>query len=150
MLDGLSKEELVRKVVSVEFSRFLEYYRNAPDLNRSQSESREEQGSSKRFRDRDVDFVRFFINQGKKDGFNPKALLNLINESMPGKSPEIGQIEIMKMFSFFELEAKHAKDLVNAMRQAKFKGRKVQVEESKPKRGGGGGGGGGGKRRRRR
>lgn len=147
LLGSMSKEELIRKVVSVEFNRFLEYYRDAPDLNinaekgdKGRDRDRRERGRG----DRDVDFKRFFINQGKKDGLNPKALMTLINQNMHGQSPEIGQIEIMKMFSFFELEAKFAKDLLKAMKQANFKGKRVSVEESKPKKGGGG------KRRRRR
>jgi ATP-dependent RNA helicase DeaD len=163
LFESMSKEELIRKVVSVEFNQFLEYYRNAPDLNkaseRGDSRGRERdrdrdrgrnrgERTERKFSDRDVDFTRFFINQGQKDGFNPKTLMGVINQNMPGKSPEIGQIEIMKMFSFFELESKHAKDLLKSMKNADFKGRPISVEESRPKKGGGGGGGG--KRRRRR
>lgn len=142
MFNDISKEDLIRKVVSVEFNRFLEYYRNAPDLNKEKGSDREgndrgdrgDRESGKRFRDKDVEFVRFFINQGKKDGFNPKSLIRLINESMPGKSAEIGQIEIMKMFSFFEIEAGFAKELPKALKRVQFKGRGIQIEESKPKR----------------
>lgn len=163
LFDSMTKEDLIRKVVSVEFNRFLEYYRNAPDLNKEDDKSDrkgrdrdrdrdrgESSGSERRFKDRDVEFTRFFINQGQKDGFNPKTLMGLINQNMDGKSPEIGQIEIMKMFSFFELESKYSKDLMKSMKSVQFKGRAISIEESRPKKGGSGGGGGGAGRRRRR
>ena len=200
MFDDMSKEELIRKVVSVEFNRFAEYYRNAPDLNanadrggrdrgRDRDSGRDRDRGRDRGRDRDrggddrggerrrsrstdENMTRYFINQGKKDGFDPKTLMGMINENLKGKSPEIGQIEIMKMFSFFEMESGHTDELQKAMKTVEHNGRPVSIEESKPKpmggedrgerrkrrpssdsghRGGGGRshGGGGGRRRRR-
>jgi ATP-dependent RNA helicase DeaD len=140
-----SKEDIIRRIVTAEFDRFLEYYRDAPDLNKSSSK-RDSTRDRDRGRDRDdmdddgrrqrrsgVNMTRYFINQGKKDGFSPKVLMRLINENMPGKSPEIGQIEIMKMFSFFELETDFSNELQRAMKGMSHKGRPVSIEESKPK-----------------
>ena len=81
--------------------------------------------------------TRYFINQGKKDGFSPKELMILVNENLGGKNPEIGQIEIMKMFSFFEMEKGHTKELISALSKKEFRGREISVEESKPKPAGG-------------
>jgi ATP-dependent RNA helicase DeaD len=77
--------------------------------------------------------TRYFINQGKKDGFSPKLLMGMINSHMDGLSPEIGQIEIMKMFSFFEMESGHTSDLQRAAKQMEFNGREVAIEESSPR-----------------
>ena len=128
-----SKEDIIRRIVTAEFDRFLAYYRDAPDLNaNSKGDARDE--GSKRERNRDVPMTRYFINLGKKDNFSPKALMRLINEGIDG-SPEIGQIEIMKMFSFFELETGYAREMRKLAKNGKFKGRALSIEESKPKAG---------------
>ncbi len=147
MFDSMTKEELIRKVVSVEFNRFAEYYRNAPDLNknadrggrdRGRDRSDNDRGESRRGRGSDENMTRYFINQGQKDGFNPKVLMGMINSNLKGNSPEIGQIEIMKMFSFFEMESGHTEELTRAIKNVEHNGRPVSIEESKPRSGGGG------------
>lgn len=157
LFEGFTKEELIRKVVSVEFSRFLDYYKNAPDLNKnadsgrdSRSRDRREgrdgrdgEGRGRGSKGGSGEMTRYFINQGKKDGIRPKDILQIINENVNGASPEIGQIEIMKMFSFFEMESGFTGVLSKNVKRAKFKGRPVSIEESKPRKGGT-------KRRRRR
>ena len=132
MFNQMSKEDLIRKVVAVEFNRFLEYYTDAPDLNNRVKEG-DRRGDSRRSGG-SADMTRFFMNKGKKDGLAPKSLMQMINEAMPGISVEIGKIEIMKMFSFFEVESKHARTLRDMIRGTKFKGKLVQIEESKPKK----------------
>jgi ATP-dependent RNA helicase DeaD len=161
--EEMSKEEVIKKIVSTEFNRFLEYYRDAPDLNKT-SDKRERERNRDRDNNRDSDrgnrrdrggdrgdrrerkehktadnMTRYFINQGKKDGFNPKILMGMINSHMEGKSPEIGQIEIMKMFSFFEMEKGYTQDLQRASKNMEHNGRDVSIEESSPKPSGGGG-----------
>ena len=159
--EDMSKEEVITKIVSTEFNRFLEYYRDAPDLNKT-SDRRERERNRDRNSRRDDDrgnrrdrgdigdrrerkehktaanMTRYFINQGKKDGFNPKILMGMINSHMEGKSPEIGQIEIMKMFSFFEMEKGYTEDLQRAAKNMEHEGRPVSIEESSPKPSGGG------------
>ncbi|MDA8930355.1 helicase C-terminal domain-containing protein, partial [Bacteroidia bacterium] len=154
--EDMSKEEVITKIVSTEFNRFLEYYRDAPDLNKT-SDRRERERNRDRDSRRDDDrgnrrdrgdigdrrerkehktaanMTRYFINQGKKDGFNPKILMGMINSHMEGKSPEIGQIEIMKMFSFFEMEKGYTEDLQRAAKNMEHEGRPVSIEESSPK-----------------
>ena len=146
----MTKEEVLKKIVSTEFNRFLDYYRDAPDLNKT-SDKRERERKNDRNNSNDDDrgerrgrrekrehktaanMTRYFINQGKKDGFSPKLLMGMINSHMGGLSPEIGQIEIMKMFSFFEMETGHTSDLQRAAKQMEFNGREVAIEESSPR-----------------
>lgn len=156
MFKDMTKEEVLKKIVSTEFNRFLEYYRDAPDLNKT-SDRRERERNKEKNNGRDQDdrgerrnrrekrehktaanMTRYFINQGKKDGFSPKLLMGMINSHMDGLSPEIGQIEIMKMFSFFEMESGHTSDLQRAAKQMEFNGREVAIEESSPRPEGGG------------
>jgi ATP-dependent RNA helicase DeaD len=127
MLKDISKEDLIRKVVSVEFNRFLNYYRNAPDLNVQSKESASREGRS---RSSNNGYVRYFINLGKKDGLNPKKLLSILNEGTRGKSPDIGQIEILKMFSFFEMEKGFTKDLLKISGTISHNDRTVTIEEA--------------------
>jgi len=150
MFKDMTKEEVLKKIVSTEFNRFLDYYRDAPDLNKT-SDKRERERKNDRNNSNDDDrgerrgrrekrehktaanMTRYFINQGKKDGFSPKLLMGMINSHMGGLSPEIGQIEIMKMFSFFEMETGHTSDLQSAAKQMEFNGREVAIEESSPR-----------------
>ena len=156
MFKDMTKEEVLKKIVSTEFNRFLEYYRDAPDLNKT-SDRRERERNKEKNNGRDQDdrgerrnrrekrehktadnMTRYFINQGKKDGLSPKLLMGMINLHMDALSPEIGQIEIMKMFSFFEMESGHTSDLQRAAKQMEFNGREVAIEESSPRSEGGG------------
>lgn len=143
MFEDMTKEEVLKKIVSAEFNRFLEYYRDAPDLNKmSKKKDRDNDdsdgGRRRRRKGYEVadNMTRYFINQGKKDGFSPKILMGMINSNL-GASPEIGQIEIMKMFSFFEMESGHTEDLKRAAKQMEHNGRPVAIEESSPKPSGG-------------
>ena len=149
MFKDMSKEEVLKKIVSTEFNRFLDYYRDAPDLNKTSDKRERERNKDKNNRRDDggerrskrerrehktaAHMTRYFINQGKKDGFSPKLLMGMINSHMGGISPEIGQIEIMKMFSFFEMESGHTSDLQRAAKQMEFNGREVAIEESSPR-----------------
>jgi ATP-dependent RNA helicase DeaD len=150
LFEGYTKEEIIRKVVSVEFNRFLSYYRNAPDLNKG-AESKSGERASRRS-DGGKEMTRYFMSLGKKDGLKPKDVLRLINELLGEHSPEIGQIEIMKMFSFFEMESGYTSELKKKVKNLKYRGNPVSIDESKPRKGGGGGsrGSSGARRRRRR
>ncbi len=132
-LDWLSREELIKHFVSVEFNRFLSYYKNAPDLNvdaESSSGGREKGKRDKRGRQ---EFSRFFINLGKLNKLNASKLIGLINEVTHTKDMEIGKIDILKKFSFFEIEKHHEKDVLKAFEAGvKFEGVRVAVELSKP------------------
>lgn len=149
-LEGLDREELIKRFVSLEFNTFLTYYENAPDLNDSDQMRRNDKDSRGKSRD-DENMSRFFINIGRKDKLNPARLIGLINDQDIAKNIEIGQIEILDTFSFFELDKNYTEDTINAFQKGDvdFEGRSVNVEKTEKKRTGRGGGGhrGGGGRR---
>lgn len=153
-LNDFSREELIQKFVSLEFNSFLSYYENAPDLNNATSRDRDDRSSSGRRRETNENMSRFFINLGRKDRLNPAKLMGLINEQGISKSVEIGAIDILDTFSFFEIDKNFEGDTLDAFsaNNAEFNGRRVNVEITKNERKGGGrrrsGGGSGGRRRR--
>lgn len=136
-LEDLDREELIKRFVSIEFNTFLSYYENAPDLN----DSEHMRGTDNRGKKRnDENMTRFFINIGRKDRLNPSRLMGLINEQQIAKNVEIGQIEILDTFSFFELDANYEKETIAAFQNndVDFDGRTVSVEVTKNQRSGAG------------
>ena len=148
-LEGLSREQLIKQFVSAEFNRFVSYYKNARDINLNSKDSRDGGGRKNRSnRDRSrnsrdksrnnkdrssrVKFSRFHINVGSKDKVNPVKLIGLINDNLKSKNMEIGKIEIMKGFSFFEIDEKFSKSLAGALNGKKFNGTIVKIEGSRP------------------
>lgn len=137
-LEWLTKEDLLKRMVSLEFNRFLEYYKNAEDIvvptqqDRGRGRDRDSRG---RDRGRDNNsrhqaqkgYTRLFINLGKVDNFYPKQLIDLVNSNCKGRV-DIGDIDLMKSFSFFEVSEKQSNDVVNALSGASFNSRKVSVE----------------------
>lgn len=110
-LEYLSKEELLKRFVSLEFNRFLDYYKNAPDLNITEHAPRErdrktEQNNGKENgnrRNKSGNRVRLKINLGTKEGMNPRRILGIINDITDDKSINIGGIEITNKFTFFDV-----------------------------------------------
>ena len=119
-LEGLDREELVKRFVSIEFNQFLSYYENTRDLNGDDRPERKKPGDSS--------FVRFYINQGKMDNLTPARLMGLINECIRKRDVEIGRIEILKSFSFFEVDKSFKEDIMEKMNEAIFNDRHVIVE----------------------
>ncbi|MCK4661726.1 MAG: DEAD/DEAH box helicase [Bacteroidales bacterium] len=129
-LEWLSREDLIKHFVSVEFNRFLSYYKNAPDLNVEISNSQEKNKGKRRTK---KEFTRFFINVGNKNNLNPARLMGLVNDKTRSRNIEVGKIDIMKKFSFFEIEKQHESDILKAFDgNVEFEGVKVSVEISKP------------------
>ena len=133
-LEGLSREELIQKFVSLEFNSFLSYYENARDLNdlSSKDNGRNGRGSNE-------NMTRFFINIGRKDSLNPARLIGLINDQKITDNIEIGAIDILDTFSFFEIDKKFEEQTLNSFseNQPEFSGRGVNIEITKKERGGG-------------
>lgn len=129
-LDWLSKEDVIKRFVSLEFNRMLEYYRDADEIE-PVSEGRG--ADRRRENDREVNsptaegFTRLFINLGKADGLFPNVLIDLINRNVGGRV-EIGKIDLMKTYSFFDIENKEVKDVIGALNGVRFKGRPLAVE----------------------
>ncbi|MBN1300729.1 MAG: DEAD/DEAH box helicase [Melioribacteraceae bacterium] len=139
-LEWLDREELIRKFVSVEFNRFLDYYRNAPDLNVPVSSK-----SKRRTKDAITQqnmFTRFFINLGIKDSLKPVQLIGMINDFTNIRDIEIGAIDIMKNFSFFEADAAYSDLIIEGFKNKKLNEREINVEVAEKKKYGGDSGAG--------
>jgi ATP-dependent RNA helicase DeaD len=135
-LSGLDREELLKRVISLEFDRFLDDYRHGEDLIDPVPEKERSFGEGRRNGSRrqySGNFTRLFINLGKSDGFYPEQLIDLINSNTQGKKVPIGKIDLLKTFSFFEVEAGYADDLIGALSKAKFMDRRVAVEIAQEK-----------------
>jgi ATP-dependent RNA helicase DeaD len=128
-LAWLSREDLIKRIVSVEFNRFLSYYQDAPDLNLSRSESSD---SREPKRQRGTNFSRYFINLGLRDNVNVSTLIGYLNRNLKGQKIEIGKVEIMKKFSFFEMDKEYENEILSAFKNADFDDKEVIVELSKP------------------
>jgi len=126
-LEWLSREELIKHFVSEEFNRFLSYYKDAPDLNISHKEM-----PDRYVRKSKTSYSRFFMNLGSKNGIDAGSIISLINKYNKGTRVEIGKIDIMKKFAFFEIDTKHEKELQSAFRNVAFKGLPVNIQLSKP------------------
>jgi len=130
-LEYLTKEELLKRFVSLEFNRFLSYYKNAEDLNlpdrgfergeRGERGDRGERGSKPGGR------IRLKMNVGEREGIDPKRLLGIINDVTGDKSINIGSIEVTNKFTFFDVFADQLDQVVTA-----FAGQsEVEVSEAK-------------------
>ena len=134
-LDGLDRDQLIKHFVYAEFSRFISYYKNARDVNvfsaRKSSRSRTDRKSRGRDNSSKNNFTRFHINIGTKHRLNPLKLISLINESLNSDIHEIGKIEILKTFSFFEIDSLFSQELLESLNETKFNNVKVKVDISK-------------------
>ena len=134
-LDGLDRDQLIKHFVYAEFSRFISYYKNARDVNvfsaKKSSRSRTDRKSRGRDNSSKNNFTRFHINIGTKHRLNPLKLISLINESLNSDIHEIGKIEILKTFSFFEIDSVVAQELLESLNETKFNNVKVKVDISK-------------------
>jgi len=123
-LEWLSREELIKHFVSVEFNRFLEYYKNAPNLNIEPDKST----SEKRKRNGNKEYANIYINIGSKKGMNPSSLIGLINEAMGKRDIAIGKIDVQRNFSFFEIDRAYDQKLLQVFDRAVFEDQSVVVE----------------------
>lgn len=134
----LSKEDIIKRFTSLEFNHLLDYYRGAPDLNKS-GKSEEDYGNFERF----VTGDRLFINLGKMDGLDKGKLLGLICDRTGLKGKDIGKIDVKGAYSFFEVDQSLTNTAREHLHGFEYKGRMVRVEVTNDGGGGGGGGGGG-------
>jgi ATP-dependent RNA helicase DeaD len=116
-LQCFESEELIKRFVSVEFNRFLDYYKDAVDINVRKNDFRADDNMS-----------RFFINIGKMDGLDPKKMIGMINDLTGKRHIPIGKIDIMKSFSFFEVDEEYQELIVDKLNQETFNQRQIRVE----------------------
>jgi ATP-dependent RNA helicase DeaD len=121
-LKDITKQDLIKRFASIEFNRFLDYYRNAPDLNL------DERRTGATSEDRYVTGTRFFINLGKMDGLDNGSMLGLIENSSGVSKNSIGKLELKGAYSFFEVEKDKAQTVLNEFKGVEYKGRQVRLE----------------------
>ena len=135
-LAGFDREELLKRVVSLQFDRFLDDYRNGEDIIDPVSDREnnfERSGRRGKQEEYPGNYKRLFINLGKSDGFYPEQLIELVNSNTKGRKVPIGKIDLLKTFSFFEVEASYADSLIEALSNATFMDRRVAVEIAQEK-----------------
>ena len=143
-LEWLSKEDIIKHFVSLEFNRFLEYYKKAPDLNKNVDTSKGGRQDRKNEGGRRSNgrkgtkgaYTRFFMNMGKKDGIAPNKIIGMINENTKDRDINIGSIDVMDNFSFFEVSKEHGGKVMKSFQKSHFKGRSVNVEVAEESNGG--------------
>ena len=139
-LDRLDKEDLIRRFVSLEFNRFLNYYREAEDIKTASGDESRKHGkrgksSDERVKDEDKKnkkpekgFVRLHLNIGKKDGVYPYVLIDLINQTEKGDKIKIGRIDLTKKDTYFEVKPDDAKTLFKELKSIYYRGKKVSLK----------------------
>lgn len=149
-LEVFSKEELVQRFVSGEFNRLLNYYSgSASDLNADRNDRGDRRSDDRRSDDRrrsdstgfqkgrrgdssrsDANFQRFFVNLGKRDGFNQGALLRLVCDTTGMDKGGVGKIDIMNNFSFFDADKSQTETILSKLKGADFEGKEMKVEQT--------------------
>jgi ATP-dependent RNA helicase DeaD len=127
----MSKEDIIKRFASLEFNRFLDYYKNAPDLNAPVDERRAD-GAGDRFNRTGMrsDFTRLFINLGSVDGFSRGDLLGYICNTAKISGKTVGKIDVKGVYSFFEVPNEDQEKVMNGFKGADFQGRDVRIEIS--------------------
>ncbi|MDB5135490.1 MAG: box helicase, partial [Mucilaginibacter sp.] len=157
----MSKEDIIKRFASLEFNRFLDYYKNAPDLNAPADESRRSDGTGDRSSNSGMksEFTRLFINLGSVDGFSRGDLLGYICNTSKISGRTVGKIDVKGVYSFFEVPNDEVGKVQEGFKGADFQGREVRIEisgegsserregSSTPRRREGGNYSGGGERR---
>ena len=145
VLADLSKEELIQRLVSVEFARFHNYYKNAKDLN---STAKAPDGGRDKVKHNKKDSTRFFINIGARDDYNWMHLKDFLKATLSLDQEDVFHVDVMDGFSFFNTPNSHRDKVMETFSDFQLDGRKINVEISeKAPRGGNGGKRKGGKRK---
>ena len=132
----VDKEDIIKKIVSIEFGKFLSYYANAPEIEkpgsrREKSADRKEggkRGGARGARKAEAGFRRLFINLGKKDGFFPGELMQFLNKNVKGHV-EVGHIDLQNTISFFDVAEDDAERVMKYLTGARYKGREVRCND---------------------
>ncbi|WP_417909004.1 DEAD/DEAH box helicase [Candidatus Electronema sp. PJ] len=142
-LEHLDKEQLIKKIIALEFGRFMEYYRNAPDINPKPSERRlssshpslgvrsnrgEERKPNPRSESIGKEFAQFHLNVGRRNGILPENLISTINEVPGGGRIKVGKIEILRNTAMLEGESRFIPQILHAFQQVKVNGKPVDVK----------------------
>ena len=139
-LEWLTEEDLLKRVLSLEFNRLLNYYRNMPDIDLNapeQGERKEKNSRDRRREKRDKDrrdgepgYERIALNVGKAQGFFPGNLMEIINRNTTGNKPEIGRIDLMPDYTLFDVKKGDAHRVISALKNVDFFGTKLKPEKA--------------------
>ena len=140
-LGWMDREELIKKFVSVEFNRFLSYYKGSRDLNKFDKENdrpskRKKERNARRDINPEIGFSRFFINAGSSTNLTPPSIIGLINKYTRERNIDVGRIEIMKNFSFFEVDSAYEDKILKSLNGGEYHNIPLIVEIANPKSGG--------------
>lgn len=154
VLEDLSKEELIKKMVSVEFNRFITYYKKNRDISTQSSGERRERGDSEPREFNNNGAVRYFVNIGSRDNFDWMSLKDYLKETLDLGRDDVFKVDVKEGFSFFNTDPEHTDKVMDILNNVQLEGRRINVEISKNDGGGrrdhnnrGGGRNSGGQRR---
>ena len=131
----IDKDELIKKIVSMEFGKFLSYYADAPEIEEVKSKKEESRGKREEGRGKkqltptSKGYKKLFINLGKKDGFYPGELMQTLNRFVGGRQ-EVGHIDLLDTISYFEVPEKDAKKVMIQLTGVRYKGRTVRCNDA--------------------
>ena len=132
----IDKEELIKKIVSLEFGKFLAYYAAAPEIEAVVPDRKKEkkpQNDKQKVQNKaQKGYRRLFINLGKRDGFYPGELMQTLNRFVGGRQ-EVGHIDLLDTISYFEVPEKDAKKVMIQLTGIRYKGRQVRCNDSEDK-----------------
>ena len=135
----IDKEEIIKKIVSLEFGKFLAYYADAPEIEVSVAGKSGKSGDGgyqtdkqKRMNKAQKGYKRLFINLGKKDGFFPGVLMQTLNRYVGGRQ-EVGHIDLLDTISYFEVPEKDARKVMTQLTGIRYKGRTVRCNSEDDK-----------------
>ncbi|MCF8242609.1 MAG: DEAD/DEAH box helicase [Melioribacteraceae bacterium] len=131
-LEWMEREDIIRRFVSLEFLRFLDYYKDTVDLNMPVDSKKGKRNSSA-----DSGYVRFFINLGRRDDLKPTTLIGMINDNTGVRDISLGEIEILKNFSFFEADGYYRDLILKSFENLTINKRKINIEVAEKKKSGG-------------
>jgi ATP-dependent RNA helicase DeaD len=137
VLEDLSKEELIKKMVSVEFNRFISYYKKNRDISSQSSGSDRREREDREPRQNDG-AVRYFVNIGSRDNFDWMQLKDFLKETLDLGRDDVFKVDVKEGFSFFNTDAAHTDRVMTVLNDFTLEGRRINVEISKNDGGGSG------------
>lgn len=134
-LSWLTREELITRVVALNFNRFLDYYKDAKDLNIDENSEKEKREKKEKKQHDDSHMVRLFFGMGKRDHIKPNSLIGRINDVTGTKNIEIGHIDLMENFSFVAVDGAQAQFIVDCFADPtkNKEGIRVEITTGEPK-----------------
>jgi ATP-dependent RNA helicase DeaD len=136
VLEDLSKEELIKKMVSVEFNRFINYYKKNRDISSQSGSERRERDDREPRENNNGGATRYFVNIGSRDNFDWMTLKDYLKETLDLGRDDVFKVDVKEGFSFFNTDPEHTDKVMDILNNATLEGRRINVEISKNDGGG--------------